>query len=482
MATKIGSLFGDVSLRTTDFNKGVKSIQKNLATLGKSMTNTGKSLSGKVTAPLAAFGALSVNAFNKQIEAEAGLKAALGESGQEVDNNLERIKNIASEIQKVSTVGDETSLGLAQVGTSMGLAADQMQPALEGALGLSEAFGIDLKTAMRASAGALQGQTEALTRYIPELKGIDDVSGRVALVQQKMAEGFGVVQAKAKEGSGPLKQLSNSFGDLMERVGGVIAEALTPMVDWLQKVVDSIQENVSPEMLELGVKIGAIVAAVGPALIILGTMATVMSALSVPVLAVVAGIAAFAAGMVLAWEFGENVLGPWLVNLIEGFSALWQMVKDLASAFKDKFVAALTFAWQGVKSFITGAIDSLMSKLTKLWDFFVKVKDSIGNLGGKVSGGFSSIAESVGFRAEGGPVASGSPYIVGERGPELFVPRYSGSIVPNNELGGSGGGTVIHQHFNGNMDLAAVAAIKNMKPTLVKWAVDGVREDGLRRV
>jgi len=39
-------------------------------------------------------------------------------------------------------------------------------------------------------------------------------------------------------------------------------------------------------------------------------------------------------------------------------------------------------------------------------------------------------------RAVGGPVSGGSPYIVGERGPELFVPGSSGSIIPNNKMGG----------------------------------------------
>jgi hypothetical protein len=36
----------------------------------------------------------------------------------------------------------------------------------------------------------------------------------------------------------------------------------------------------------------------------------------------------------------------------------------------------------------------------------------------------------------GGPVAGGSTYLVGERGPELFTPGTSGSITPNNALGG----------------------------------------------
>ena len=38
-----------------------------------------------------------------------------------------------------------------------------------------------------------------------------------------------------------------------------------------------------------------------------------------------------------------------------------------------------------------------------------------------------------GFRANGGPVSSRFPYIVGERGPELFMPNTSGKIVPNNQ-------------------------------------------------
>jgi hypothetical protein len=46
-----------------------------------------------------------------------------------------------------------------------------------------------------------------------------------------------------------------------------------------------------------------------------------------------------------------------------------------------------------------------------------------------------------GFRAEGGPVGAGSAYVVGEKGPELFVPSSSGSIVPNGAMGSSGGGS-----------------------------------------
>ncbi len=50
----------------------------------------------------------------------------------------------------------------------------------------------------------------------------------------------------------------------------------------------------------------------------------------------------------------------------------------------------------------------------------------------------SSIAGSIlpvgGARAAGGPVDAGTPYLVGEQGPELFVPSASGAIAPNSAL------------------------------------------------
>jgi hypothetical protein len=56
--------------------------------------------------------------------------------------------------------------------------------------------------------------------------------------------------------------------------------------------------------------------------------------------------------------------------------------------------------------------------------------------------------------AGGGPVMGNRPYIVGEVGPELFVPSSSGRIVPNNKLGG---GTVININVSGAIDSEGTA-------------------------
>lgn len=81
-----------------------------------------------------------------------------------------------------------------------------------------------------------------------------------------------------------------------------------------------------------------------------------------------------------------------------------------------------------------------------------KIFDIKENISGKIGNAkdfFSNL-----FKAEGGPVTGGKPYIVGERGPEVFVPSGSGSIIPNKGL--AGGNITINMenvHINSDMDV-----------------------------
>lgn len=61
------------------------------------------------------------------------------------------------------------------------------------------------------------------------------------------------------------------------------------------------------------------------------------------------------------------------------------------------------------------------------------------------AGGGSNFGALGGFMADGGPVQGNEAYVIGERGPELFIPNASGTIVPNHMLMG-GGQTV---NYNG---------------------------------
>jgi tape measure domain-containing protein len=81
---------------------------------------------------------------------------------------------------------------------------------------------------------------------------------------------------------------------------------------------------------------------------------------------------------------------------------------------------------------------------------------AVGNFSGAFSGTASSFNPSsfgMGLlpgRAKGGPVSSGQTYMVGERGPELFVPGRSGTIVANDKMGGGSTNVVVNVDAKGS--------------------------------
>lgn len=82
---------------------------------------------------------------------------------------------------------------------------------------------------------------------------------------------------------------------------------------------------------------------------------------------------------------------------------------------------------------------------------------ALAGLGGLFGGGISEIdiSKLPKRRALGGPVFAGEPYLVGERGPELFMPRQSGQIIPN----GSGGAALAINFTVNSLDPRSAAAV-----------------------
>jgi hypothetical protein len=93
--------------------------------------------------------------------------------------------------------------------------------------------------------------------------------------------------------------------------------------------------------------------------------------------------------------------------------------------------------------------------------------------------GISGVLDGIfgGARALGGPVAAGVPYLVGERGPELFVPQASGNIVPNNAMSGMGGATIVQNiQFSANTPAASRDAVLAMLPMIKQQTVAAVQD------
>ena len=142
-------------------------------------------------------------------------------------------------------------------------------------------------------------------------------------------------------------------------------------------------------------------------------------------------------------------------KLAESAEVVNEFQNDLTKSFDDFFSKKKTFG-QEVGEILTKGFDKLADVIS---DFVTKGKASISDLVNAITndlinamiraGITDPLGEAFGamFKQGGGQVLAGTPYIVGEKGAELFIPATSGNIVPNNKLGG-GGSIVINQSVN----------------------------------
>ena len=73
--------------------------------------------------------------------------------------------------------------------------------------------------------------------------------------------------------------------------------------------------------------------------------------------------------------------------------------------------------------------------------------------GSSNDGWFKNVFMATEPRAMGGPVSAGNPYMVGERGPELFMPSGSGTIIPNNQMSNMGATTNVTNNYINAIDV-----------------------------
>ena len=70
--------------------------------------------------------------------------------------------------------------------------------------------------------------------------------------------------------------------------------------------------------------------------------------------------------------------------------------------------------------------------------------------------------------ASGGPVSGNTAYLVGEKGPEMFVPNGGGTIIPNSELNSGGGMTININNPSVRNDSDITAITNSIMSTLAR--------------
>lgn len=188
----------------------------------------------------------------------------------------------------------------------------------------------------------------------------------------------------------------------------------------------------------------------------------------------------------------ENTLPAELEAIREALVESKSPLQEYAESVQKVQMNMQNLALQGVKSLedslvglVNGTMsakDAFRSMATSIINDLIRMqiqKSITGPLSGALNGFFGG--GSGGGKAIGGSVQAGKPYMVGERGAEMFVPNQSGSIIPNNALGG-GGGTTIVQNINVTTGVQQTvrAEIMTMMPQIANAAKSAVADAKLR--
>ena len=165
---------------------------------------------------------------------------------------------------------------------------------------------------------------------------------------------------------------------------------------------------------------------------------------------------------------------------VDGLQAqvnLQEQIVNNAKALTDPFREISNIISQDIGDGIKGLIKGTETLNNVLNNVINKIADAALNMAifGNTAGKFEKGGGILGLLpfADGGSPPVGRPSIVGEKGPELFVPRSSGNIIPNNKLGGGNTNNVVVNVDASGSDVQGDEAAAKEIGTLISVAVQG---------
>jgi hypothetical protein len=160
-----------------------------------------------------------------------------------------------------------------------------------------------------------------------------------------------------------------------------------------------------------------------------------------------------------------NSVQSMLDNMNAADKLMEEFAKTAAQNIQSAFADFLFDPFEnGLKGMLSGFLNVIRRMIAEAAASAI-LKSVFGAYQGK-SGFMGAVANALFTRASGGPVSPGTPYLVGERGPELFVPGTSGGIMPNNRLGNMGSGVTVAPVYNIDAR-GATADLQNALPGIL---------------
>lgn len=204
---------------------------KSLSNIGASISGVGaayKIITDSVNALKSAISEMS-ELYNKQTSAEVALAQAAKNNPYLLSTSVTKLKNYASELQSISTYGDEELLPFMAQLASAGRTEQEIMDIMSASIDVAASGSMSLDSAVKNLNKTFSGLSGELGEVNPQVKALSAEelkNGKAVEVLKSQYKGMAQEVAKA---TGTSQQLQNAIGDLEEELGAPFEKAMSPI-------------------------------------------------------------------------------------------------------------------------------------------------------------------------------------------------------------------------------------------------------------
>ena len=386
---------------------------------------------------LAIAGAAAAKAAMEDQKSAAELARQLKVSTRATDAQVAATEDLIGKMTLATGVADtDLRTALATLARGMG-SAELAQQNLQLAMDISAATGKDLASVSEALSKAYNGQTTALAKLDPSMRGLVKEGASFQELGKIMTETFGGAATEAANtAEGRFKRMGVAIGEAQESIGNALIPIIEKLLPYLEKAATWIGEN-TDLVVALGVAFGGIAAAV----VITNTA---MKAWTVITTAATVAQKAFNLAMAASpWVLATAAIvaiGVAVVAAYKKFEPFREIVDKIGAALKSAFTGTVDAVKAVVNAYLS-IYKGLFNAIAKAWN------NTIGKLSFKIPGWVPGIGgkgfdvPNIPELAQGGIVTGPTLALIGEAGPEAVVPldRANGMGTTNVTINVNGG-------------------------------------------
>jgi hypothetical protein len=216
-----------------------------MQSVAKSMARMQAATVAYITATMSANGLNKINeAYDKQADAVKKLNSALAIRGQQAASA--GMQDFAKNMEKLTGVSDQTTLGLMQQAQSLGFATDKMDDAAKAAIGLAAATGKTAEQSLGDMKAALEGNFDAFVGLNPQIMYMRTNQEKLAAVIAIANQGLAQQSKDMGTVAGSGRRADSAMGSFMETVGKILAPIRVLINAGLQGLATSWEKMLAP--------------------------------------------------------------------------------------------------------------------------------------------------------------------------------------------------------------------------------------------